>query len=82
MCASDQAPSQSTVTDRDRRLVHQYLGAFLLASLKAGPNSAVADNARRAAEEMVAAERERIAKFLDRLSYYDQAYSVRHQEDG
>ncbi len=75
-------PEQTTVTNRDRRLVEQYLGAFLLVSLKAGPNSAVADNARRAAEDMVVAERERIAKFLERLSYYDQAYTVRNQEDG
>jgi hypothetical protein len=75
-------PKTPEVTDRDRRLVEQYLGAFLLVPLKAGPNSAVADNARRAAEAMVAAERERIAKFLERFSYYDQAYIVRNQEDG
>ena len=28
----------------------------------------------------IADERERIAKFLDRLSYYDQAYTVRNQD--
>ncbi len=59
---SDQ--TQTTVTERDRRLVNQHLGAFLLLSLKAGPNSAVADNARRAAEEMVAAERERCVAWI------------------
>ncbi len=32
--------------------------------------------------EAIGDERERIAKFLDRLSYYDQAYTVRNQEGG
>lgn len=79
---TEKPESYTTVTKRDRLLVERYLGGFLLLSLKAGPNSAVADSARREAEEMVAAERERIAKFLERLSYYDQAYTVRNQDGG
>jgi hypothetical protein len=36
---------------------------------------------RDAVTAAIADERERIAKFLDRLSYYDQAYTVRNQGD-
>jgi hypothetical protein len=35
---------------------------------------------RDAVAHAIEAERERIAKFLDRLSYYDQAYTVRNQD--
>ncbi len=47
--------TQTTVTDRDRRLVDRYLGVFLLASIKV---FAIADYMRRAAEEMVSVARE------------------------
>jgi hypothetical protein len=49
----------------DSELVEQYLGTFLKHVAEQGPNSAVADNMRRAAEAMVAAERERYAKIAE-----------------
>jgi hypothetical protein len=80
--------SQTTVTARDRRLVHQYLGAFLLASMKAGPNSAVADNMRRAAEAMVAVAREdgrregaRDIAERERCALIADEYAARAKED-
>lgn len=38
-------------------LVERYFGSFLSAISKAGPNSAIADNMRRAAEAMIIADR-------------------------
>jgi hypothetical protein len=63
------------ITDRDRRLVDHYLGAFLLLSLEAGPNSAVADNMRRAAEEMVAVAREERAPAEWRCFHCDEIFT-------
>jgi hypothetical protein len=42
----------------DRLIVERFLGGFLRAVAQSGPNSALADNLRRAAEAMVAAVRE------------------------
>jgi hypothetical protein len=55
------------ITDRDRRLVDQYLGHYLHFMAYAGPNSAVADNMRRAAETVVAEQRERCATEIEWL---------------
>jgi hypothetical protein len=49
VCVLDDTP--------DVDLVEQYLGTFLAWVAQQGPNSAVADNARRAAEAMLAAAR-------------------------
>ena len=55
------------ITDRDRRLVDQYLHPYLCYVANVSTNSAVADNMKRAAEAMVAIAREEGAVEAHRL---------------